>query len=101
MRSKFRNSQEENYSKRTAGEQRVNVSRERVNAGYNLAGAGLKKQSHADLYFEKTNVFISAIFLARKFSSRKTEIVKCWLTLHFKSIENSKKKFLLFFLCAF
>ncbi len=40
---------EENDSKRTAGEQRVNISRDRVGAGYNLAG--LKKQSRADLYF--------------------------------------------------
>ncbi len=32
-----------------AGEQRVNISREQVGAGYNLAGAGRKKQSRADL----------------------------------------------------
>ncbi len=31
------------------GEQRVNILREQVDVGYNLAGAGLKKQSHADL----------------------------------------------------
>ncbi len=38
------------FSKRTAGEQRVNISWERVGVGYNLAGAGLKKQFRADLY---------------------------------------------------
>ncbi len=49
-RSKFSgNGREENYSKRTAGEQRENISREQVGAGYNLKGAGLKKQSRADL----------------------------------------------------
>ncbi len=36
MRSKFI-SHEENYSKRTADEQRVNIYRERVGAGYNIA----------------------------------------------------------------
>ncbi len=38
---------EENYSKRTAGEQRVNISWERVGAEYNLEGVGLKKNSPA------------------------------------------------------
>ncbi len=33
----------------TAGEQRVNISRERVGAEYNLAGVGFKIQSHADI----------------------------------------------------
>ncbi len=52
---------EENYSKRTAGEQRVNI----VGAGYNLAGAGLKKQSRADLYIVplKLSDFIKNILI--------------------------------------
>ncbi len=29
----------------------MNISWERVGAEYNLTGAGLKKQSHADLYY--------------------------------------------------
>ncbi len=41
-----RSGQEENYSKRTAGEQRVNI--QRVDSGYKLArvgGRGTKKQT--------------------------------------------------------
>ncbi len=50
MRSKFSgNGREDNYSKRTAGEQRGNISRERVGSGYNLTGAS---GTRSDLYSE-------------------------------------------------